>query len=223
MPQTNFGDTLSFSASKFTKLKKAKDSIRFRLIDAPFYDGKHFLVDKEGNWDIKPCPRINKKEPCELCTMFFKALASAKKEGLDKKATQKLTRPWKASISFYYPIINRETSKFEIFQTTSGVRTQIEAELELGTKILKRDLIVVRTEKPGSYYKLSVVDSSETKPLTKEEQEEFKKGKETDLSEYIMGTQDSGKLADEAADNLTSDDKKTSNDETISNDEEINF
>ena len=78
-----------------------------------------------------------------------------------------------------------------MFQTTQGVRNQIESQAELGTKIMQRDMIVVRTEDPGkTYYNLSVVDSSETDPLTKREKEEVKKGKEVDLTDYVSGREE---------------------------------
>jgi len=190
MPQANFGEKLDFSASKFTKLKSKGDMIQFRIIKAPHYDGQHFLKDDEGNWDVRPCIRINDKEECEFCEMFFGAHASAKKEGLSKEETFKLTDPWKPSINFYYPVINRDTQKFEIFQTTKSVRDAVEAEIEMGTKVLKKDIIVLRTEKPGNYYKFSMVDSADTLLLTKEEKAEFKKGEETDLGTYLSGSEE---------------------------------
>lgn len=199
MPTANFGEKVSFSTNRFTKLTAKGDKVQFRIIKAPFYDGKHFLKDDEGNWDIRPCPRINEGHECEFCNKFFAALKKAKKEGLDQKETDKLTNPWKASVSFYYPIINRESGEFEIFQTTKGVRDAIEAELELNSKTLERDIIVLRTEIPGSYYKVSVVDSADIKKLTKEEKEAFDKGKEIDLSEFVYGVEDDeGEVALEA-------------------------
>jgi len=190
MPTANFGENITFSTSKFTKLKSKGDKIQFRIIKAPFYDGKHFLKDENGNWDIHSCPRINERQDCPYCENFFKALKKAKKDELDKKEADKLTNPWKASISYYYPVINRETGNFEVFQTTSGVRNQIETEISLNAKTLKRDLVVLRTEVPGNYYSLSIVDSSESKPLTEDEEAKFKIGKETNLSDYICGTED---------------------------------
>lgn len=187
MPFIDYGANLNFSPSRFTKLKSKGDKIQFRLIGVPYYDGKHFL--KEGDeWNIIPCPRINDNQTCDTCELFFKVHASAKKDSLDQKATQKLTEPFKASISFYFPVINRETKSFEVFQTTKSVRDKIENEIELGTKIMDRDIIVMRTEKPGTdYYSLSIVDSADTKELTQDELDEVKKGKATDLSTYING------------------------------------
>lgn len=189
-PIANWGEALNFSNSKFTKLKSEGDKIQFRLIGPPHYDGKHFLKDDEGNWNVQPCVRINEKSECEYCNKFFQAHAKAKKEGLSKKETNKLTDPYKPSMSFYFPVINRDTGMFEVFQTTKGVRDAIDAELALGTKIMERDLVVLRTEKPGNYYKVSVVDSADTKDLTKEEKLQLEKGKKTNLSNYIAGVKD---------------------------------
>ena len=192
-PVAEFGEVLNFSQSKLTKLKSKGDKLRFRILGKPHYDGKHFMENKnsDSGWDVKPCPRINEGVECDICEMFFAAHKSAKKEGLNKKETDKLTSPFKPAISFYYPILNRDTQKFEIFQTTIGVRNQVEEKVSLGTKILDRDLIVIRTEDPGkTYYSLSVVDSSETEPLTKQENEEIEKGKSANLDDYIYGKED---------------------------------
>lgn len=190
MPVAEFGEKVNFGASKFTKLKSKGDKIHFRILGAPFYDGKHFMESSESDsgWEVVPCPRINEGGECEICEMFFKAHRSAKKDGLDKKETDKLTQPFKPAISFYYPVLNRETEEFEVFQTTQGVRNQIEAKIELGIKVMDKDLIVVRTEQPGSnYYSLDVVDSADTKELTGKEMTEVEKGKKTNLEDYING------------------------------------
>lgn len=193
MPTADFGEKISFSASKFTKLKSKGDKLHFRILGKPFYDGKHFMEDpsNEKGWDVKPCPRINEGAECEICEMFFSAHRSAKKDGLDRSETDKLTNPFKPAVSFYFPILNRETEEFEIFQTTQGVRNQIEAKIELGIKILDRDVIVVRTENPGSnYYSLDVVDSSDTKDLTKKEKSEVRKAQSINLEDYINGREE---------------------------------
>lgn len=190
MPVAEYGEKVDFSASKFTKLSSKGDKITFRLLGAPFYEGKHFMEDsnEQSGWKVIPCPRINEGGECEICEMFFAAHKSAKKDGLDRSETDKLVRPFQPAISFYFPVLNRETERFEIFQTSQGVRNQIEEQVQLGTKIMDRDMIVVRTEKPGSsYYKLSVVDSADTKALSKDEKAEAKKGKEVNLEEFING------------------------------------
>lgn len=184
----DFGESIDFSASRFTKLKSKGDKIQFRIIAPPFYDGKHFLKDEEGNWNVVPCPRINEGAECEYCEKFFAAHRKAKKDGLTPEETRKLTDPWKPSISFYFPVINRGTGKFEVFQTTKSVRDAIEAEREMGVEVLTTDFVVLRTEKPGSgYYKVSAVDSAKTEDLTPLEVEEVEKGLETNLEDYIHG------------------------------------
>jgi hypothetical protein len=191
MPELQFGEIFSTGYSKFTKLKSKGDKIQFRIVKAPFYDGKHFLKDEQGNWNIVPCPRINEGKECEICNNYFKVLAKAKKDAVDQKEKDRLTKPFKPTISFYFPIINRETGLFEVFQTTKSVRDKIEDQIQLGVKILDRDIIVIRTEKPGAdYYSLSVVDSAETKALSSSEQQELAKGKDIDLSEFIYGTEE---------------------------------
>ena len=105
MPVADYGEKLNFLASKFTKLKSKGDKIKFRLLGAPLYDGKHFMADGDG-WDVRPCPRINEGAECELCVLFFAAYRSAKKDGLDKKETDKLTSEFKPAISFYFPVLN---------------------------------------------------------------------------------------------------------------------
>ena len=194
MPVAEFGEKISFSVSKFTKLKSKGDKLRFRILGKPFYDGKHFMEDSnsESGWKVLPCPRINEGGECEICEMFFAAHKSAKKEGLSKTETQKLTSPFKPAVNFYFPVLNRDSQEFEIFQTTQGVRNQIESQIELGTKVLERDLIVLRTETPGSgYYSLNVVDSADTEPLTEKEEAEAVKGKEANLEDYVNGQSES--------------------------------
>lgn len=191
MPTADWGEKQSFSASKFTKLKSKGDKIQFRILGKYHYDGKHFMEDpsSESGWDVKPCPRINEGAECEICEMFFAAHRSAKKDGLDRKETDKLTNPFKPSISYYFPVLNRDTEEFQVFQTTQGVKNQVDAKLELNPKVLERDLIVVRTENPGSnYYSLDVVDSADMKPLTSKEKEEMKKGQEANLEDYVNGS-----------------------------------
>lgn len=196
MPYAQPGETLNFSTSRFTKLSSKGDKLHFRILGNPFYDGKHFMkVDDE--WDIKPCPRINEGAPCDICELFFKAHRQAKKEGLDQRETEKLTRDFKNSVSFYFPVLNRDTEQFEVFQTTQGVRNQIEAKREIGIKVEERDFIVLRTETPGSYYQLEVVDSAETKELTPKEKAESKKGVKVDLSEYVNGQEEEPEVAED--------------------------
>lgn len=117
----------------------------------------------------------------------------AKKTG-DKtliEQSKKEAKPYQNSVFVYFPVINRETQEFTIFQTTMSVRNKFEDEISLGKKVLEMDWIVLRTETPGSeYYKLSPVDSADTKPLTEKELAEVERYKSMDLAEIVAGAAD---------------------------------
>lgn len=189
MPYADYGESIDMGTSKFTKLKSKGDKIRFRLLGKPFYDGKHFMQD-DGEWDIKSCPRINEGGKCDICDMFFKAHKDGKKQGLSKDDIDKMTKDFKASVSFYFPVVNRETEMFEIFQTTIGVRNQLETEKEMGVNLLESDFVVMRTEIPGSYYKLSKVDSSDVNELSEKELAAVEEYEKVNLEEYINGKEE---------------------------------
>lgn len=190
MPTAQWGDKETFSASKFIKLKSKGDKLQFKILGNYHFDGKHFMGEmKNGKWEgeVKDCPRINDKAECETCEMFFAAHRSAKKDNLTKQETEKLVNPFKPSISYYFPVLNRTTEQFEVFQTTPGVKNAIDAKLELNPKVLERDLIVMRTEIPGNYYSLDVVDSADTRELSAKEVEESKKGSEVNMKDFVKG------------------------------------
>lgn len=192
MPYVDFGEKVNFNSSQFLKLKSKGDSIKFRILGRPFIDGKHFSKTPEGEWDIKACPRINEHGKCGLCDQFFSIIMKAKKTG-DKtliEQSKKEAEPFKSTVSVYYPIINRATEEFGVFQTTMGIREEIEAEAALGTKVLEADFMVMRTEVPGKYYRFSKVDSAETLPLTEKELSEVEKFKTIKLDEIVSGTAD---------------------------------
>jgi hypothetical protein len=197
MPYANFGEEINTSSNLFFKLKAKGDTVHFRILGVPYYEGKHFSQDADGKWVITPCPRINKNGECELCKQFFAAMADVKKMQVNKepeeviKEAKKAANKLGATVSVYYPIINRKTETFQIFQTGMGVRSKIEAEVQLGTPVLKRDFIVLRTEKQGNYYALTKVDSADTKEYTEKELEEVKKFETTDLESLIVGVKGS--------------------------------
>src|SRR5690606_3687535 len=104
---------------------------------------------------------------------------------------KKEAKPYQNSISVYYPVLDRTTGQFVVFQTKPSVRKEIEAEYAMGTKVLEIDWIVMRTENPGSgYYKVSKVDSADTKPLTEEELAEVERFKSIDLADFVNGAFD---------------------------------
>lgn len=193
MPYADFGEKVSFgTGSQFLKLKSKGDKLRFRILGRPFIEGKHFTKTEDG-WDVTPCPRVNEKQDCPSCTIYMKAIGAANKtkdEAIKKKAHKEFDK-YNATISVYYPIIDRLTQEFRVFQTTMGVRGKIESEGEMGVKVLAVDFDIMRTELPGSdYYKLSRVDSAETTPLTDLESELIEKNKNVDLSQIVNGTAD---------------------------------
>lgn len=192
MPIVGFGEKLQTGGSRFLKLESNGDKLHFRLLDAPFIEGKHFFQDGDG-WDIQGCPRLNENHSCEHCNKFFSLWRKANKEN-DKTIKEQLKKEadlWKPSTFVYYPVINRETESFGIFQTTVGVRQQIEDEYKLGIKVLEVDFIVLRTGTPGSgYYKLARVDSADTKPLTESEKQAVAEYQKMDLTELVNGRYD---------------------------------
>jgi hypothetical protein len=178
MPVVQFGEKADFSNSQFTKLKGKGDKIRFRLLGAPFIQGKHFFEIGPKEFDVQDCPRVNEKSECQHCTTYFKIMARGKKTG-DKtvmEQAKKEAEPFKATISAYFPILNRQTETFQIFQNKLGLKGKVEAEKDLGVKVLNVDWIVSRTEEPGAnYYSLSRVDSAETPELSEKEKVEIQK------------------------------------------------
>lgn len=198
MPQVGFGEKLPTGGSQFIKLSSKGDKVRIRLLDAPFVEGKHFFqtgVDENGKpiWDIQGCPRINDGGKCEHCDKFFAIKRKVKKE-TDKTIIAQLNKEadqWKPSTFVHYPVIDRMNACFAVFQTTVGVRQQIEDEFSLGTKVLDVDFIVLRTETPGSgYYKVSKVDSADTTPLLPAEEEAIEAYKSMNLADLVGGRYD---------------------------------
>jgi len=198
MPQVQFGEKLPSGGSQFIKLSSKGDKVRIRLLDAPFVEGKHFFqkgVDDTGKpiWDIQGCSRINDGGKCEHCEKFFTIKRKIKKES-DKTIIAQLNKEadqWKPSTFVHYPVLDRLNAQFAVFQTTVGVRQQIEDEYVLGTKVLEVDFNVLRTENPGSgYYKVSKVDSSETTPLLPSEEEAIEAYKSMNLADLVGGRYD---------------------------------
>lgn len=201
MPRANFGEDLSFSNNFFIRLKEKGDKIEFRILDVPLYDGKHFLKNPDGSWNVISCSRINKTGECSYCKEFFRLKALVKKtdDEKEKKDLEKQARNVGASVQFYYPVIDRSTEEFKVFQTTIGVRSQIEAEIEMGANALTTDFICLNTGEVGKgRYKVSKVDSSKSKDLTEKELTAVEKYKSMDLEEVVSGTRDDdGKVSED--------------------------
>ena len=210
-PVVSFGQKFSTGNSLIVKIKEKSDKLQFRLLGPCFIEGKHFFKTPSGDWDIQPCPRINDGTNCGYCARYFSTIAKAKKTE-DKtliEQAKKEARPFQNSVMVYYPVIDRNSQEFKIFQTTMGMRAKIESEVELGKDVLKIDYIALNTGLVGKdKYTLSPVDSSETNPLTEKELEAAARYKTTKLSDLIGGTldEDSG-VAQEANTEIIDEDK----------------
>lgn len=205
MPHADFGETLSFNSSLWVQLKAKGDSVHFRLIGKPFYDGVH-LFKSSGGWLREDCPRINSGSKCSKCEIFFekKALEKAETDPIKKKSLEEDARVYQAKITFYYPILNRRDHKFQVLKTTMGVRTKIENDAAAGVKIMERDFVLTRTENAGSdYYSLTRLDSADTLPISDVEREQIEKGKSTNIESLVTGSQpDDGTAVAEQADTI---------------------
>jgi len=181
-----FGEQLPSKGNIYLKVKQKGDKVQFRIAQNPSYIGKHF-IQKEDGWDVPGCPRINSQEECEMCELYFKGMAEAKKykENDEKKykELEKEVRKYKCSITFYFPVLNRDVEAFAILQTTQGVRNKINEVFESGVDIFKKDFVLRNTgsESPRDIYSVVVVDSADTKPFTDKEKEEFEKAKAFDM------------------------------------------
>lgn len=204
MPSLDFGEKAPFESGgmNFYRLKTKNQKFHFRFLGGPVYDGKHFFEKETGKgWDISYCPRIMKGEKCEYCEKFFEAKREMKeleqafggKDNLPKeekkvfKTLEEVAKKYSVNISFHYPVLNREEEDVGIFQTTLGVRNQLDEEHDAGFPVLDFDYFVTRTEKPGSYYKLDRLDSSMMKPFTDREQEAISRAEKWDLEKIVIG------------------------------------
>lgn len=194
------GSTLPIdSRGLFIDLKGKGESVTVRFATAEFYyDGKHFNKDEAtGKWVVTACPRINEEAPCDMCDKFFEFKKLAKDAGKagDKAGEEDLNnkaRPYGAKMSFYYPVLNRETGTAKIFKTSLSIRLKLEEMLKAGVKVLERDFVITRTERAGSdYYTLIPIDSADVKPFTEKDGVELQKAKDFVLTDIIENAQQS--------------------------------
>lgn len=196
MRPLGFGEELPSLGNMYLRVKQKGDQIQFRIAQSPVYSGKHFLSsfkDGKQNWDIQSCPRINEDGECALCSLFFQAKAEAKKiKDIDKeKAAQyeKEARAYACAITFYFPVLNRDTGKMGVLQTTAGVRKKLNDQHAAGIDVMAKDWILRNTgsEVPAEIYSLIPVDSADTKEFTEEEEAEFLKAQNYDLQQINDG------------------------------------
>ena len=197
MPYAQFGEQtlIDKRATKTFKLTAEGQKVTFRILGNGFYNAKHFLLKEDGNWNIFYCPRLMLGDDCEYCEQYFNKNKDLKelKEGGSKdknaiKALEKEVRRFKPSIRWYYPILNRDTGKSTILETSLSVRNKLEDFTRAEVDILASDFVLVRTEKPGSdYYTLIRKDSKDTPKLSGEEAEEITKCLEWNIEEIVQG------------------------------------
>lgn len=204
MPYIDFGESITPQTNKFIRLKDAGEQLQFRIIGKPFAEGNHFFLNN-GKWDVIPCPRINEGEYCQYCDKLFKSIKSIPKIE-DKKEYREAVESVKeglkgydVAISFNFPVINRETGEFAVFQSTVGIRNKIEEQFALGVRVMDVDFLVKNTGKKGKErYIFTKVDSSETKELTAEEVDIKNNFNPQDFANMITGKPDNdGAIAQE--------------------------
>lgn len=173
--------------AQYLKVKSKGDKAQFRIIKNPVYVGKHFQQNGD-KWEITLCPRINSGEECEECELYFAAISESKKiKDSDPKKSSELegeARKHQNSTTFYWAVLNRDSGKFDILQTTMGVRNQIDNLFATGVDVFKKDLILRNTGSPSprDRYTITAVDSADTKELSADELAEFQKGVNFDMS-----------------------------------------
>ena len=194
MPTFEFGDLQEDNKEDLiVRLKSKNEKIKFRLVPNKFYfTAKHFIKE-DGGWNVVDCPRVLSGDECEYCEktqMLYDDLkkAEAENDEANVKLFNEEIRKYKVSYNFFYPIVDRDTETAKILQVSKSVRISLEDEYKNGTDMFKYDWILTRTERPGSdYYKLTRVDSSETKPLSEKEKKEYEKARKWNLEKLVGG------------------------------------
>ncbi len=151
--------------SQFVQLKTKGEKIKFRIADKPFYIGRHWISERE----TVNCPRVNtgdKEAPCQWCEK-----AEAGEENPNHRSGS-----YRATLQFYYPIINRQTQEAQLFQTASQVHFQVKQAADAGINVYQSDWQVTRNEgSPATYYGVVRLDQT---PLTADEKKEATKIKD---------------------------------------------
>lgn len=210
MPSFNMGETLNIDkGGMFVKLKSKGDKIKFRLIKGGYYDGKHFI--KNGDkWIVTDCPKIMHGMECEYCDKYIsiRTQADLLQNDEEKKSVMKEADGYKAKMTFYYPIIDREDGKGKILKTSLVVRQELEQEYKDGIDVFEYDYVLTRTEEsPAKYYKLTRIDSKQTKELTVNEVSEIGRLDSLDLEELITGVKPSSQNFEQVEDIIVPDEE----------------
>lgn len=195
MPSVNIGQKIQNidDRNPFIQLKSKDEKLHFRLVQIPYsYTAKHILLNELGNYDVSDCERILNGGHCDKCDKYFELKESIKNEENEKvkKTLENQAKNFAPKMTFYYAVINREIEKAQIFKTSLSVRIAIDNEQKILEKfdgtVYEYDYIVERTEQPGAgYYKLTRLDSKQTKEFTEQELEEYDIAKGWDLEEKV--------------------------------------
>ena len=201
------------SGGQFLRMKQANDKIQFRIAQEPVFEGKHFVEKEDKTWAVTPCGRINSGDDCDLCDQFFAIKSEEKlaRESGDKEAADALkndARHFAATTIYYFSVLNRDTGKAAILQTTMGVKNEMDKKALDGVKAFDRDWILRNTgsASPKDRYSLTVVDSAETKKIEGDETAEFAKALNYDMLKINSGNTASDQIAETPEEALTDED-----------------
>ena len=205
MPKLNFGEKASFESGKgdYLELNSKGDKVHVRFLGAAVYEGKHFLQQPDGKWNVSYCPRIMNSSHCSYCESFFeakkaqkamgdyKALSEADKEKFDNLGA--LAKKYSVAISFYYPVLDRATETARILKCGVSTRSYLDTEANAGIKILDFDYVITRlkgkiTDAGSDWYSHTRLDSGMIEPLTDKEIEEVEKAESWDIEKTVYGT-----------------------------------
>jgi hypothetical protein len=211
MQVNKIGEPLPSSGGQFLRMRQSGDKVQFRIAQEPVFEGKHFTPTEGGKWVVTSCPRINDGDPCDLCETFFAGMAEAKKyeESGDKEKSaackDSIPRGCKPSFIYYFPILNRDTGKMALLQTTAGVKKEMDKKAGDGVKVFDRDWILRNTgsASPKDLYSLTVVDSAETKKIVGDEIVEFEKALNYDMLKINSGSTAPDTIAETAEEALS--------------------
>ena len=191
------------SGGQFLRMKQANDKVQFRIAQEPVFEGKHFTQKEDETWSVTSCGRIDNGDDCDLCDKFFSIKAEEKlaRESGDKDAAEALkkqARHYAATTIYYFSILNRDTSKAAILQTTMGVKNEMDKKALDGIKVFDRDWVLRNTgsASPKDRYSLTPVDSSETKKIEGDELAEFQKALDYNMMKINSGNTASDQIAE---------------------------
>lgn len=190
-----FGESLPSSWDRPLTLKQKGDKVQFKIGKEPVYTAKHF-TQVEDKWDVTECKRLMSDDECELCNKYFHLMGTIKRmKAADKTLTdespdiKKMNSEiriggYNPAIQFFFPILDRGDGKMKVLQITNGVKNKFNGLSVAGTDIMSTEWVLANTGGVGvNKYLLTPVDSAKVKKLTPEEEDEFKKAKDYDLSQ----------------------------------------